>query len=344
MIYYFINEKDLFCILFFLIGIIFWNFAPFYFPESINNRITGLTSSAYKVLHIKNPLDYPPPFLVIDDVINQLPLDKCPDYKTITESVESWISKKGSQSSDDVTFSPYVNSEDYVEGIVKWRLADDQPYAGLYAEGEFSHYIANSNILDLSKDIDIKKGVVSDLINEGFKIHEPMNISFYRYPQGLGARKIGFIKGDEAYLITAIEMTKEDFINQFQMNNDINSVPYYDLKKVSHPIVVRISCAKIDKKLVNQYENFFSLSHKYTNEVSVKLEDLDNQLLRFTLIYPGASTDYIEHQFYYRKNGVLTLLQKTGEFPTCSIFELAKVGKGSLCFHQEKQEFDTVKY
>lgn len=337
-------KKIFVCIIFFIFGVIFWQFAPFYFPESVNNRITDLTTSIYKVLRIRNPLDYPPPFSMFDDVVSQLPLDKCPDYKTIAQSVESWISKKGAQSSDNIMFSPYINSEDSVEGIIKWRLADNQPYAGLYAAGEFSHYIANADILNFANDVDGKRGVVSDLINKGFKIHPPMNIPFYRYPQGEGARKIGFIKGSEAYLITVIEINKEDFKNQFQMNNDINSVPYYDLKKVLHPVAIKISCAKIDTKLVNQYENFFELSHKYTNETSIKLEDLDNQLLRFTLIYPGTSTDYMEHQFYYLNNNILTLLQKTGEFPTCSIFESAKVGKGSLCFRPEKQEFDTVKY
>jgi len=319
----------------FLIGIIFWHFISLYLPEKINNQIWNLTSYTYKVLRLKD-MTQPPQY----NSINDLPIDECPDYKEAVTIYETWLEKFGSKPDDSKMFIPFSTndgSSNELNGIVKWRYLKDQPYFGLNAVGEWEHFIGNVNIAKLI--LSAEKDLVKMLESGGFKLHLPMNIPFYRYPDGLGAKKIGFIKNNSAYLFGLFEFSKEDFKSRFE-----NAGFSYDLKHIDKPLVARVSCSKIDSVVEARFIKFIELQHTFSNETVVYVEDMKNGLLRFGLIYPGGSMDYLEHQFVYEKDGKMIKLQTTSEFPLCSVFEKFKVGKDNICFRPELKEFSVVKY
>lgn len=319
----------------FLIGVIFWHFIPFYLSQKVNDKIWDLTSTVYKKLHLKD-MTQPPQY----NSINDLPIDECIDYKEAVTIYEAWLEKFGSKPTDSKIFMPFSTndkSSDELNGIVKWRYQDGQPYFGLSAVGEWEHVIENANINNL--EVSAEKDLVKILESKGFKLHPPMNIPFYRYPNGLGAKKIGFTKNNSVYLFGLIEISKEEFKNRFE-----NVGLSYDIKHINKPLAARVSCSKIDPSDEAQFIKFIKLPHTFTNETVVYNEDMENGLMRFGLIYPGGSNDYLEHKFVYEKDGKMIELQTTGEFPLCSIFEKVKVGKDTICYRPELKEFSVVRY
>ncbi len=333
--------KRIFSFLFpFLIGIIFWHFTPYYLSDEFNMKISNLTSSFYRTLKLKDPTL--PQFNPRDD----LPVEECPDYLEAVNVYEDWLNNFRTKETDYKQFSPVLsenNPKNSLEGIVKWRFKKNQPYSGLLTSGEWEHFIENGDINKISTSMDLYNGLLGKLMNKGFSLHDPMHIPFYRYPGGLGAKKMGMIKNQTAYLFGVFEYDKNDFVERFeQMPKELNIS--YDLSHIQNPIVARVSCAKIEKNMEKQYEDYFLYLHQFTNETVVKREELENNLIRFTLLYPGGTNDYLANEFFYEKNGQLVFLQKTGEFPLCSIFENVKVGRDTSCYRSEKKEFDVVKY
>lgn len=328
-------KNTIFLLLVFLMGVFFWQFAPFYFPQKLNDTIWNFTSSVYKVLHLKD-MTQAPQVNSIDD----LPTDECANYKELVSIYEVWLDMFGSKPTDYRMYMPFsTNSTEKgeINGIVKWRYEENTPYFGLTALGEWEHVLERAEIEVISRSAETELAQI--LEEHGFAIHAPMNIPFYRYPNGLGAKKIGVIKNNSAYLIGLIEINKEDFISRFE-NGDYS----YDLKNIKNPLAARVSCSKIDKEEIDRFVKFTSLPHTYSNETVLFNDFEKNGLYRFGLIYPGGSNDYYEHQFVYEKDGKMTKLQTTGEFPLCSIFEAAKVGKDSICYRPELKEFSVVKY
>lgn len=328
-------KKIISFILIFLFGILFWQFVPFYFPQKVNDTIWSLTSSVYKVLHIKDMTQ-----AAQVNSIDELPIDECPDYKELVSLYEAWLEKFGTKPTDYKVFMPFDTAnegESGVNGIVKWRYKDNVPYFGLTATGEWEHVIEDVDVEKIAKSAEID--LVQLLKKNGFILHNPMNIPFYRYPNGLGAKKLGVIKNDSAYLLGLIELGKEDFKSRFE-NEDYA----YDLKNIKNPLAARVSCSEIYKVEEEKFMEFIALPQAFSNEAVIFNDYTENGLSRFGLIYPGGTNDYYEHQFVYEKNGKMTKLQTTGEFPLCSIFESAKVGKDAICYRPELKEFSVVKY
>lgn len=319
----------------FLIGMIFWHFASLYLPEEINDKIWNLTSLTFKKLHLKD-MTQPPQYNSIDD----LPIDECTNYKEAVSIYEKWLEKFGSKPTDSKIFMPFSTNDqsgNELNGIVKWRYQNDLPYFGLRATGEWEHVIEDTNITQMA--FSAEKDLVKMLENKSFKIHLPMNIPFYRYPNGLGAKKIGFVKNNSAYLFGLFELNKDEFKSRFE-----NANFSYNIKHINKPLVARVSCSKMDPSDEVQFIKFMKMPHTFTNETVVYNEPMEGGLMRFGLIYPGGSNDYLEHQFVYEKNGKMIKLQTTGEFPLCSIFEKEKVGKDSICYRPELKEFSVVTY
>lgn len=320
----------------FLLGVLFWQFVPFYFPQNVNDFIWNLTSSTYKVLHLKDMTEVPQ-----INPIDELPTEDCPDYKELVTIYEHWLEKFGAKSNDSRMFKSFISSEEPaangLNGIVKWRYQDNFPYYGLNTPGEWEHVVGNANITKMTHSLEIE--LIPQLEKKGFFIQKSMDIPFYRYPDGLGAKKIGVIKNNSAYLLGLFEQN----INEFKEWVKSGNLPY-DLKTVKNPLAARVSCAKLNSADESRFMKFIALPHTFPNETVVFSDDMGNGLTRFGLIYPGGSNDYYEHQFIYEKDGRLVKLQTTGEFPLCSIFEAAKVGKDTICYRPEVKEFSVVMY
>jgi len=302
------------------LGAVIWIFASKFIPTKITNQIDSVSSKIIRLLYFSN---LPPLYSV----------SECPDFPKAVESLRVAFGDEADEYLDQYT--PAVPGRDDLEGIIKWRMHEGEPYSGYTILGNIEFYSKTITIKKESENIDKKRGVAQEFLKRGFTIYEPMNIPLYRYPGGVSARKVGFEKDGYMYLLGMFDVEKEEYAV-------MKDIP---LEKVTeNPSVVRLFCAKKDPEITDVYTKYYALPHDFTNETVVNYTKMEDGLLQFTLLYPGGVTDFVQHEFFLDKDGSFTKIYESGEKPPCSLFEIIKIGKGSACYRPEKKEFDVVKY
>lgn len=210
------------------------------------------------------------------------------------------------------------------DSIVKWREKANEPYRSYAVDAANEYIVADKSVEYFAEKIGDGQTIIN-LLGNDYEVYQPMNIPIYRYPSGELAKKIGIKRGNQRFLV-GIYGTEID-------GSDVN--------KNSR---IKIHCAEPGDDLVRLYDNYLDLPHKYTSETSVEYEDLDNNLGRVNLVYPGAPTDYVGSEFWDTRSVPWKKVYEMGEFPPCAIFEKLGIGEGSSCFRPEKNEFSVVSY
>lgn len=273
---------------------------------------------------------------------------KCEDMNTVIKIMGSSFPNHSYGQSEWYSFNP-IDPNAPVEpvlergvsydevGVIKWRFNDNEPYIAFELEGNWTNHYDNENgigtsVQEMSEHI---PSFVKKMELAGFVFSKTNDIPLYRYPEGEFARKIGFTKGNYLYHFTIIE---EDAPYDPTTPND--KLPS-DFQK---PIRIAMNCAENSSELRSMYEQYLSLPHDFTNEITVVYSGRKDRVARFSLYYPGGVLDQVQDEFYDIRQNPMQRIAKRDNFSLCTTFERLKIGKEYPCYRPEKKEFSVVQY
>ncbi len=277
-----------------------------------------------------------------------MPAQTCEDFNTVVRIMGNVFPRHSYGQSEFYRFDPsdpHAEMEPVIDrgvaydeaGIIKWRYGDYEPYIAFEIAGNWTNHYDNENgkgisVKRISEDIDTFRNKME---SNGFTFSDPNDIPLYRYPEGSFARKIGFSKGNYLYHFTIIE--EEPPYDPMGSKNELPS----DFQK---PVHIAMNCAENSPELRSIYEQYLSIPHEFTGETSVVYRGRKDNVVRFTLYYPGGVIDQTQDELYDMRQNPMQQISKSNNFMLCTTLEKRNIGKEYPCYRPEKREFDVVTY
>lgn len=297
-------KNILVALVFTIIGALAWQLASYYLSPESWVKIDTITRNIFPNL----PVD---PY----DVNKGVAGDVCLSQNEVVNAVTNLLQI---DSANELALMGIENP------IVKWRENDDEPYRGYPLDSANEYIIYGEPVEENVRKLGDGQSLIS-LLNDEYSVHQLMDIPVYKYPSGELARKLGIKRGNERFLIGVYGITTGE------EDPNINSY-------------VTVYCTEPDEEIVEIYDDYLRLPHKYTSETSVAYEDLGNNLGRVTLTYPGSTMDYQASEFWDITVKPWAKVYETGQFPPCTLFERLRIGSGNSCYLPDKKEFSVISY